>query len=414
MKNLSFKYLKKSDPQLYRLVISEIKRQEETINLIPSENVADLATLELVGSPLMNKYSEGYPKARYYPGNEIYDQIEELAKKRLLKAFHLNQKWSVNVQSYSGSPANLAIYFGLLKPADKILGLALAQGGHLTHGHKVNFSGQIYQAIQYGLDQNGYLDYRGLEKLAKKYKPKVIISGATAYPRKINFKKIGQIAKSIGAYHLADISHIAGLIIAGLHPSPFPYADIVMSTTHKTLKGPRGAIIFCRQELAQVIDRAVFPGTQGGPHNNITAAKAYLALKAQKSAFQKYQKQIIKNAKALADGFKKLGFKLLTNGTDNHLMLIDLRDIGLSGREAEKMLEEAGILANRNSLPGDEKPFRPSGLRLGTPYLTSRKMKEKEMAKIAELIYQVLIQKKPAKKVLKEVKRLTRQFPLPY
>lgn len=415
MNRFYFRNLKKTDARLARLILAEIKRQKETINLIPSENIADPVILEVVGSPLMNKYSEGYPGRRYYPGNKIYDQIENLAKERLLKLFKLSKNWSVNVQSYSGSPANLAIYLGLLEPGDKIMGLSLACGGHLTHGHLVNFSGKIFHSVLYELNsKTGYLDYQQIEKLAKKFRPKIIVSGATAYPRKINFSQFGKIAKKVGAYHMADISHIAGLIISGLHPSPFPYADIVMTTTHKTLNGPRGAVIFSRKELAQKIDKAVFPGSQGGPHNNITAAKALMAFLDSKPWFSAYQKQIVKNSRVLASELKKYGFKLLTNGTDNHLMVIDLRPLNLAGSEAETYLENAGILANRNSVPGDLKPFRPSGLRLGTPAVTKRGMKEKEMKKIAELIFRVLIKKEPTAKINQEVKKLCQKFPLPY
>lgn len=407
--------LKKADPFLCKLISKEIKRQKETINLIPSENIADLSLLQVVGSPLMNKYSEGYPGRRYYPGNEIYDQIENLAKERLLKLFKLSKNWNVNVQSYSGSPANLAIYLGLLKPGDTIMGLSLFSGGHLTHGHSVNFSGKIFKAILYEPDlKTGYLDYRKIEKLAKKFKPKIIISGATAYPRKINFAQFGRISRKVGAYHLADISHIAGLIVAGLHPSPFPFSDVVMTTTHKTLNGPRGAVIFSRKELASQIDKAVFPGSQGGPHNNITAAKALMAYLDSKPWFCRYQKQILLNSRILAKELKKYGFTLLTGGTDNHLMVIDLRPLNISGQEAETLLEKAGILANRNSVPGDLKPFKPSGLRLGTPAVTKRGMKEKEMKKIAEFIFRILIKKESPLKIQKEVKKLCQRFVLPY
>ena len=415
MKSLLFKHLKKADPKLYSLVISEIERQENTINLIPSENIADISLLEVIGSPLMNKYSEGYPGARYYPGNAIYDQIENLAKSRLLKAFKLGKDWRVNVQSYSGSPANFAIYLGLLNPGDTILGMSLSHGGHLTHGHKVNFSGKIYGSVQYGVDfKTGLINYRELEKLVKKYQPKIIVSGATAYPRKIDFKRIGEIAKKVNAYHLVDISHIAGLIAAKLHPSPFPYADIVMSTTHKTLAGPRGAIIFSRSKISELIDKGVFPGSQGGPHNNITAAKALMAYQMAKPWFKKYEVQIIKNAKVLAQALKQYSFKLLTNGTDNHLMVIDLNDKGITGKEAEILLEKTGILANRNTIPGDLRPFRPSGIRLGTPAVTKRGMKDKEMLKIAGFIKKILIEKESPIKIQKEVATLCRQFPLEY
>jgi len=410
-----FNSLKKSDPILYSLVKKEIKRQQETLSLIPSENFSTGSVLELMGSPLMNKYSEGYPHKRYYPGNIFYDEIELLAQERLLKVFKLDPKiWSVNVQSYSGSPANIAIYQALLEEGDTIMGMSLSSGGHLTHGHKVNFSGKHYKSIQYEVDDKGWLDYKKIQELALKYKPKLIISGATAYPREIDFKKIGNIVKKIRAYHLADISHIAGLISADCHVSPFSDSDIVMSTTHKTLAGPRGAIIFSKLPLSEKIDKAVFPGVQGGPHNNAIAAKANMALEIQRANFKKYQRQIVKNAKVLAESLTKQGFDLLTKGTDNHLMLIDLRKTGLSGKEAEILLEKTGILANRNSIVGDIKPYLPSGLRLGTPLLTKRGMKEKEMKLISDLIYRVLIKKESILRIRKEVLDLCKKFPIKY
>ncbi|MFZ2414839.1 MAG: serine hydroxymethyltransferase [Minisyncoccia bacterium] len=409
------KVVKKDDPELAKLIEQEILRQEKTINLIPSENVVPLSMLGAIATPLMNKYSEGYPEKRYYPGNVYNDQIELLAQKRAKKLFNLKDDWGVNVQSYSGSPANMAVYFGLLKPGETVMGMNLAAGGHLTHGHKVNFSGKFYNSVQYGVNEKtGLIDYDALEKLAMKYKPRLIISGYTAYPRKIDFKKINQIAKKVGAYHLADISHIAGLVAAGVHPSPFKDSDVVMMTTHKTLRGPRGAVIFAKAELMAQIDKAVFPGLQGGPHNNITAAKALAFYLDKKPGFTSYSKQIIKNAKTLADELKKNGFTLLTGGTDNHLMLIDLRPLGLEGKEAEKILENAGILANRNSLPADLKPFNPSGIRLGTPAITSRGFKEKEMKQIATWFKQLLIEKQNPGKIEKEVIRLCKKFPLPY
>lgn len=409
-----------NDKILKNLIKKEIERQKKTINLIASENYASFDVLKILGTPLVNKYSEGYPGKRYYPGNEFYDEIEKLAQERALKLFKLKAKnWSVNVQSYSGSPANFAIYLALIDIGDTLMGMSLSSGGHLTHGHKVNFSGKLFKTVQYGINpQTELIDYDEVEKLALKHRPKIIVSGASAYPRKIDFKRFGEISKKVGAYHVADISHIAGLIAAGLHPAPFPYADVVMTTTHKTLRGPRGAIIFsksnvkCRMSnisVAEAIDRAVFPGVQGGPHNNVTAAKALAFLNAAKPEFKKYQKQIIKNAKFLAETLKKFGFRLLTNGTDNHLIMIDLKNFDLDGLIAEKRLEKSGITANRNSLMGDKSPFKPSGLRLGTPAITSRGMKEGEMKKIAEFIYRCLIKKE---NVLKEVEKLCAKFPL--
>lgn len=417
------------DKILEKLLNQEIDRQQESINLIASENYASPDLLKVLGSPLTNKYSEGYPGKRYYPGNQFYDEIEILAQKRCLKLFDLKEKdWSVNVQPYSGSPANIEIYNALMNLGDTLMGMKLMAGGHLTHGHKVNFSGKAYNVVHYGVNEKtGFLDYGEIAKLARKHNPKVIVSGLTAYPRKIDFKKFGEIAKSVGAYHLADISHIAGLIAAGLHQSPFgsaqgkPYADVVMTTTHKTLRGPRGALIFSRNSkliapdskltIAEAIDRSVFPGMQGGPHNNATAAKALMAFEAMQPGFKKYQAQIVRNAQALSNELKKMGLSLVTGGTDNHLMLIDLRNIGLDGLTAEKMLEKNQIIANRNAIPGDEKPFKPSGLRIGTPSVTSRGMKEKEMHKIADLMHRCLIKKET---VLKEAVALAKKFPLPY
>lgn len=436
---MQFKHLKKSDSELYRYIVSEIKRQNETINLIASENFVSPAILEALGSELTNKYSEGYPGKRYYPGNFYYDKIENLARERALKLFKLNPKnWEVNVQPYSGSPANMAVYFALLKPKDVILGMALANGGHLTHGHKASFSGKLYKAVQYGINpKTGIIDYKEVEKLAKKYKPKIIVSGASAYPGKIDFKKFGEIAKKVGAYHLADISHIAGLVAAELHPSPFPYADVVTMTTHKTLRGPRGAVIFARRKnfqfprlrrgfdgqaisnfqknkfnLAEAIDRAVFPNLQGGPHNNNIAAIAAAFKEALEPTFKNYQKQIIRNSKVLAKELKKRGFEIVAGGTDNHLMLVDLRKLGISGKEVENVLEKSGIIANRNAISGDTNYVNPGGIRIGTPSITTRGMKEKEMIKIAGFIERILIKKENPSKIKKETLSFCKKFPI--
>lgn len=401
------------DNILNKLIKKEIARQNDTLDLIASENFVSPEILQLLGSPLTNKYSEGYPGKRYYPGNYYYDEIEKLAQNRALRAFRLNPKtWSVNVQPYSGSPANVAIYSALMEIGDAFFGMQLAHGGHLTHGHKVSFTGKAWKSFQYGVDlKTGLIDYNQLAKLAKKHQPKIIVSGATAYPRKIDFKRFGAIAKSVGAYHVADISHIAGPVAVGLHPSPFPYADVVMTTTHKTLRGPRGAVIFSRKEISEKIDRAVFPGLQGGPHNNVTAAKALMFFEALRPEFKKYQKQVVKNAKALAGALTGKGFKLATGGTDNHLILIDLKNTAFDGFSAEKKLELNGIIANRNTIPGDVSPFKPSGLRIGSPALTSRGMKEKEMAIIADLIKKCLLDNEI---VFAESQKLCRKFPLRY
>lgn len=399
-----------------KLVKKEIIRQKNTINLIPSENYISEKILKVVGSPLVNKYSEGYPNKRYYPGTEIYDAIESYTQKLALKAFGLNpKKWGVNVQPYSGSSANLAVYLALMNPGEKLLGFSLTSGGHLTHGHKVSYSGKLFNVLQYSVDpKTGLLNYNTIYKLAKSFKPKLIVSGLTSYPRRIDFKKFKNIAKAVGAIHLADISHIAGLILAKLHPSPFPYADVVTTTTHKTLKGPRGAVIFMRKALEEKINRSVFPGLQGGPHNNVIAGIGVMFEEALSKKFIDYQKQILINAQFLAKELINLGFSLWTNGTDNHLMVINLKPLGLDGKTAEKILESANILANRNCLPGDESPFNPSGLRIGTPAVTSRGMKEKEMIKIARFIKRLLIDKADPDKIKQEVIDFLSKFPLSY
>ena len=407
------------DKVLTKLIKEEIDRQQKTINLIPSENIVSEDLLEILGSALTNKYSEGYPGKRYYAGNKIYDQIEVLAQERLRKLFKLGKDWHVNVQSYSGTPANLEIYHALMDPGDLLMGMSLAAGGHLSHGHKVSASGRIYKSIQYGVDsQTGLLDYDVMEKMAYEQRPRVIVSGHSAYPRQIDFARVGLIAKKVGAFHVADISHIAGLVAAGLHPSPFttdaggtPQADAVMTTTQKTLRGPRGAVIFCRQEYAERIDRAVFPGMQGGPHNNVIAAIALMALEDAAADFKKYQKQILKNAQVLSKTLKLLNFKLLTEGTDNHLMLIDLKNIPeMDGKKAQNLLEEAGVVVNRNSIPGDQSPFNPSGIRLGTPAVTTRGFKEKEMRLIANWLKRILMDKEKPAIIRKEVEILCAKF----
>lgn len=404
------------DKVLWNLISKEIKRQEETLELIPSENFVNLETLFIVGSPLMNRYAEGYPGKRYYPGNKLIDKIENLAKERALRAFKLNkEEWGVNVQSYSGSIANLATYLGLINPGEVIMGFNLFHGGHLTHGHKVSYSGRIFRSVQYGIDiKTESINYDEIKKLARQYKPKIIISGTTAYPRIIDFQKIYEIAEEIKAIHIADIAHIAGLIIADLHPSPFPYAHIVTMTTHKTLRGPRGAIIFMKKDLEEKINKSVFPGLQGGPHMHVISGIAYAFGLALKKFFHNYQKQVVRNSQVLAENLIRKGFKLYTGGTDNHLMIIDLRPLDLTGRMGEILLEKANIVANRNSLPSDISPFSPSGLRLGTPALTSRGMREEEMKRIAEFIERILIKREKPQRVKREVINLALKFPLEY
>jgi len=403
--------IKNIAPEVYELIQKEIKRQEETLNLIPSENYVSPAVLEATASVFTNKYVEGYPGKRYYPGCQFADQLEILCSQKAKEVFNLDENWKVHPQPLSGSPANLAIYFGLLEPGEKILSMELTHGGHLSHGYKVHISSKFWSAIHYRVNKNGFIDYDEIEEIAQREKPKIIISGATAYPRIIDFKRFGEIAKRVGAYHLADISHIAGLIAAGIHPSPFEYADVVMTTTHKTLRGPRSAIIFVRKEIYDKIRRAVFPGIQGGSHQHIICAKTVAFFEALKPEFKEYQKQIVKNAKVLADELIKYGFNLLSGGTDNHLILINLRGV-IDASLAEGLLEKANILANRNSVPGDESPFKPTGLRLGTPAVTSRGMKENEMKLIAQWIYRILIKKEDSEEIKYKVIDLCKKFPI--
>jgi len=405
------------DQEVWGLIKKEEKRQNDNIELIVSENYVSQVVLKAAGSVLINRYSEGYPNNRYYGGQEYIDAIENLAIKRAKKMFNLSDDWHINVQPYSGSPANNAIYLALLNFGDKIMGMSLTCGGHLTHGASISFSGKIYHTIQYGVGTNGYLDYDNIEKLALEHKPNLIICGYTAYPRTIDFKRFKKIAQKVGAYLMADISHIAGLIVGGIHPSPFPYADVVTTTTHKTLRGPRGAIIICRKELAEKIDKAVFPGLQGGPHDNITAAKAVAFGEALKPQFKRYARQIVKNAQILASELKRLGFKLITGGTDNHLILVDLTNKSISGREAQNLLDKVGITLNKNTIPYDFRPpSDPSGIRMGTPAVTTRGFKEKEMKKIAFWINQAIKNRNNQKelmKIRKEVKKMCHKFPIP-
>ncbi len=382
--------IKKSDPEIHGHILAELTRQRDVLNMIPSENYVSRAVLEACGSVLMNKYSEGYPFKRYYQGNEHIDNIEALAIERAKKLFGAEH---VNVQPLSGSPANFAAFLAFMQPGDKFLGLDLACGGHLTHGSTVNFSGKIYKQLSYSVNkETELLDMNEIRFLALKEKPKMIISGLTAYPRTIDFKAFQDIAQEVGAIHLADISHIAGLIAAGVHPSPFPLTDIVTTTTHKTLRGPRGGIIMCKEKFAKDIDKAVFPGTQGGPHDNTTAAKAVALKEALEPEFKIYAEQIVKNSKALANSLMQENIKLVTNGTDNHLILIDLRPFGIGlGRDTALALEKAGICLNANTVPYDPStPFKPSGLRLGTPTLTTRGMKEKHMEMIGKWIADII------------------------
>ncbi len=401
------------DYEIRRMIKLEKKRQNDNLELIASENYASKEVRMAAGSILTNKYAEGYPKKRYYGGCEYVDGVENLAKSRLKKLF--NAKY-VNVQPHSGSQANMASYRALIEKGDTVLGLALTDGGHLTHGHPLSFSGIDYNFVPYYLDDNGLIDYDEVEKLAKEVKPKLIVTGASAYPREIDFKRFSEIAKSVGAYLMVDMAHIAGEVAAGLHMSPIPYADIVTSTTHKTLRGPRGGIILTNNpEIAKKVDKAVFPMIQGGPLMHIIAAKAIAFNEALQPSFIEYQKQILKNSKYLAKCLIEKGYKLVSNGTDNHLMLVDVKSsVGLTGKEAEKLLDEVSITCNKNTIPKDtESPFVTSGIRIGTPALTTRKMKEKEMGEIADLIDQVLRNpndEKIKQKVRKRVRKLTRKY----
>ena len=398
-----------------RLLEEERVRQTETIDLIASENAASSAVRDANASVFMNKYAEGYPGARYYPGNDVADRLESRVRRQAQALFKAPPaQWRVNVQPYSGTPANIAVYVALLEFGDTLMGLALSQGGHLTHGHRVNFSGKAYTVISYGLNnKSGEIDYEALEVSAKSHKPKLIVSGATAYSRKIDFARIGKIARRVGAIHMADISHIAGLVAAGLHPSPFPWADVVTTTTHKTLRGPRGAMIFSRKQFSEQIDRAVFPGMQGGPHLNTIAALGVALDEARRPAFVVYQRHVIQNARSLADALKKYGFTIITGGTDNHLFLVDVRNKGLNGAEAEQILERAGIIANRNTIPGDMSARVPSGVRFGTPFVTTRGMGDAEMKTIAQWIYELLDRKISPEKIRQKVKAMARQYLLP-
>jgi glycine hydroxymethyltransferase len=405
------KELKETSPKLYKLIKEEEKRQEETIDLIPSENYASKAVMQATGSVLTNKYSEGYPGRRYYPGNIFVDEVEKICQENAKKIFNLGDDWQVNVQPFSGGPANFEIYCALLEPGETILSLKLSHGGHLSHGHKVNVSSKFFNIVNYGLNDSGFIDYDELERLAIESKPKIIVSGATAYSRKIDFKRIGEIAKKVGAHHLADISHIAGLVSAELHESPFGHSDIVMTTTHKTLGGPRSAVIYSRSEIAFKIDKAIFPGLKGGPHEHVILAKAVAFEEALSKKFIKRQKQTIINAKALASKLIGHGLNLVSGGTDNHLILIDLRGI-VDASEAEKLLEEANILANRNTIPDDESPFKPSGLRIGTPAMTTRGMTEKEMEQIAFWISQILKKEEVPENIKNQVIKLCKDFPI--
>jgi glycine hydroxymethyltransferase len=408
-------YIKNCDLEVYNAIVEEEKRQEEGIELIASENFVSKAVMEAAGSVFTNKYAEGYPEKRYYGGCANADTVEQLAIDRLKKIF--GAKFA-NVQPHSGSQANMGVYVSLLEAGDKILGMGLSSGGHLTHGYKINFSGKNYVGIEYGLNpETEMLDYEEIRRLAIQEKPQIIVAGASAYSRVIDFKKFREIADEVGAYLMVDMAHIAGLVAAGEHPNPMEYADIVTSTTHKTMRGPRGGIILTNnEEIAKKIDKAIFPGIQGGPLMHIIAAKAVAFKEALSPEFKEYQKQVVKNAKAMADALVKGGLRIVSGGTDNHLMLVDLRPKGVTGKMAEEGLEKAGITCNKNSIPNDpEKPFITSGVRLGTPAITARGMKEDEAVQIAEMIIKVLENVNDDEKIAEvknEVLKLAEKFPL--
>ena len=402
------------DPEIFQAIEAEKRRQQEHLELIASENYTSRTVMEAQGSLLTNKYAEGYPGRRYYGGCEHVDEVEILAQERAKKLFSAEH---ANVQPHSGASANLAVYLAALKTGDTILGMNLAHGGHLTHGAPVNMSGKYFKAVAYGLNrETGYLDYDQVESVAKKCKPRLIVAGASAYPRIIDFAAFRQIADRVGAYLMVDMAHIAGLVAAGIHPSPLPAAEFVTTTTHKTLRGPRGGMIFCRQEYAAAIDKAVFPGLQGGPLMHVIAAKAVSLKEAMQPEFSEYARQVVANAKALAARLLEHGYNLVSGGTDNHLLLIDLRNIGLTGKEAEDILHDVGITANKNTVPFDTaSPFVTSGIRLGTPAITSRGMKEQEMIIIADLINKILKNKGDERmraQVRRSVVELCAAFPI--
>ncbi len=408
--------LRSVDPDIADALFLEKQRQQENIELIASENFVSPAVLEAQGSVLTNKYAEGYPGKRWYGGCEHMDTVERLAIERAKKLFGAEH---ANVQPHSGSQANMAVYFAMLKPGDKMLTMDLSHGGHLTHGNKANFSGRFFEIVHYGVrKEDERIDYDQLQKMAQQHRPRMITVGASAYPRIIDFQRMGQIAREVGAWLLADIAHIAGLVAAGLHPSPVEHADFVTTTTHKTLRGPRGGLVLCKEKYAKEIDSQIFPGIQGGPLMHVIAAKAVCFLEALQPAFREYQEQILKNAQALAEGMIHNRFRLVSGGTDNHLMLVDVGARGLTGKECQAALDEAGITVNKNTIPFETRsPFQASGIRLGTPAVTTRGMKEPEMAAVADMISEVLLDIKnldTARQVRDRVRELTAKYPLPY
>ena len=407
-------FLSKADPEIFEAIQKETRRQNNNIELIASENFASLAVMEAVGSCLTNKYAEGYPEKRWYGGCEFVDIAESLAIKRAKELFGAEH---INVQPHSGAQANMAVYYAALAPGDTVLAMNLSHGGHLTHGHPMNFSGKFFKIVPYGVSpKDERIDYDELEKLAVENKPKMVLAGASAYPRTLDFSRMRKICDKVGAVLFVDMAHIAGLVAAGLHPNPIPYAEFVTTTTHKTLRGPRGGVIFCREAFAKKIDAEVFPGLQGGPLMHVIAGKAVAFKEALEPSFKDYQKQIVKNAKALAEELSKRGWRLVSGGTDNHLMLVDVKKRGLTGKQCAEVLDRASITVNKNSIPFDtESPFKASGVRLGTPAVTTRGMKENEMKLIAGWIHDVLTNVDSESKinsVKEEVRTLTKKFPL--
>src|SRR5687767_6850484 len=410
---LQLQALSEYDPDVADIIRREVERQREGLELIASENFVSEAVLEAMGTPLTNKYAEGLPGKRYYGGCEFVDQVEQLAIDRAKKLFDAEH---ANVQAHSGAQANAAVYLAFLKPGDTVLGLDLSQGGHLTHGSPVNFSGLLYHAIHYGVGDDGRIDYGQMQEIARRERPKMIIAGASAYARTIEFEPFAEVAREIGAKFVVDMAHIAGLVATGLHPSPIPHADAVTTTTHKTLRGPRGGLILCKDEHAKTIDKAMFPGTQGGPLEHIIAAKAVAFKEALDPSFKDYCGQVVRNEQALAAALTEHGFDIVSGGTDNHLMLVDLRNKDVTGKVAEKALDAAGITVNKNTVPKEtQSPFVTSGIRIGTPAVTTRGMGEKEMQQIAALIARVLASAGDAgvaESVKEEVLELTNRFPL--
>ncbi len=409
---IDYSAIKSTDPEVYASIKKELARQRNNIELIASENFVSEAVLNAAGSVLTNKYAEGYPGKRYYGGCYCVDEVETLAIERAKQLFGCDH---ANVQPHSGANANFGVYFAVLQPGDTILGMSLAHGGHLTHGSPVSVSGKYFNSVGYGVSQEtGTIDYDELEKIALEVKPKIIVSGASAYPRVIDFKRIREICDKVGAYMMVDIAHIAGLVAAGLHPSPVPYADFVTTTTHKTLRGPRGGMIMCKEQYAKLIDKAIFPGTQGGPLMHIIAAKAVAFGEALKPEFKEYQRRVMTNAKAMSEKFVELGINLVSGGTDNHLMLLDLSGLDVTGKELENMLDQVNITLNKNAVPFDQRsPFITSGVRIGTPSVTSRGFNEEDCAKIAELITMIIREKEGAfDKVREEVAKLIAKYPL--